>query len=277
MELCAHMRCFPMYSTEKAVEIVAQLGFKSLEVAAVRPGLSYPDDYTKDDVLKLRDHIRSNGLRVAAIHTDDGSPHTSNLTNYNERVRRWKIEHLKTSAELASLLDADVVSTTCGYSMLTETPRQEAWKWAMEGFTEAAKTSKTHGVSLALEPAPGTIIRDSKDGIRMLDEINMDNVKLLLDTGHAMIASHNSWRENGPTLADSIHDSRKYLIHVHVDDNNGTMDEHLVPGTGVVDFETVLAALRDINYERYLSFEISARDPRKGLRDSKRYIEKLLK
>lgn len=270
------MRCFQMYSIEEAVEIVAQLGFKYIEVSALRPGLSYPDDYTRDEVLAFRDHARSNGLKVAAIHTDDGSHHTSNLTNANEKIRRWKINHLKTSAELASLLEADVISTTCGYSMTVETPREKAWEWAVNGLTEAGKVSRAHGVAVALEPAPGTIVRDSRDGVRMLDEIKLDNVKLLLDTGHAMIASYSSLRENGPDLVESIHGAREYLIHVHVDDNNGFSDEHSVPGTGVIDFEAAVAALRDINYDRYLSFEISVRDPRKGLRDSKRYLERLM-
>jgi sugar phosphate isomerase/epimerase len=263
-----------MYSIERAVEIVAQLGFKYVEVSAIRPGLSYPDDYTRDEVLEFRDHVRSNGLKVGAIHTDDGSHHTSNLTNPNEKIRCWKISQLKISAELASLLDADLISTTCGYSMTIETPREKAWRWAVNGLTEAGKAANAYGVAVALEPAPGTIIRDSKDGMQMIEEIKLDNVNLLLDTGHAMISSHGSLRENGPDLVESIRDAGKHLIHVHIDDNDGTSDQHSVPGTGLVDFEAVIAALKDIDYHRCLSFEISVRDPRKGLRDSKRYLEK---
>ena len=265
-----------MYSIERAVEIVAQLGFKYVEVSAMRPGLSYPDDYTRDEVLAFRDYLRSNGLKVGAIHTDDGTHHTSNLTNANEKVRRWKTSHLKMSAELASLLETNLISTTCGYSMTVETPRETAWKWAVSGLTEVGKAANSYGVAVALEPAPGTIVRDSKDGMQMIEEIKLDNVNLLLDTSHAMIASHSSLRENGPDLAEAIHDAGKRLVHIHIDDNNGISDEHLVPGTGVVDFEAVVAALQDINYDRCLSFEISVRDPRKGLRDGKRYLEKFM-
>ncbi len=277
MQLSACMHCFPMYSVEKTIEITAELGFRMIELAAVRPHIYYPEDHTKDDVKRIGELVRSAGLRTVALHTDDGSAFVSNLTHYNEKVRRWKINNLKTNAELASMLGTRIISTTPGYYLAVGTKKERAWEWAKQGLSEAARTCANYGVTIALEPCPGTIVEDSSDGLSMVEQIGSDNVKLLLDTGHAMMTFHSSWRETGPHPVDAIHDLGDHLVHVHLDDNNGVLDEHLVLGTGVIDFEAVLNALRRVRYKGDLSIEIVVRDPRKGFKDSKRYIEQLLK
>jgi len=276
IELAACMHCFPMYSVERTIQIVAELGFKGIELSGVRPHIN-PEDYTKDDLKRLRSLLDSEGLKVVGLHTDDGSPHTSTLVHENERARRWKINHLKTCAEVASQLGAGLVTTTAGYSWTIGTPKEKAWQWVKQGLQEASKSCADYGVVIALEPCPGTVVIDSRDGIKMLDDVSSDNVRLLLDTGHAMISFHNTWKESGPHPVDAILESKKYLAYVHADDNNGMLDEHLVPGTGVIDFEDVVKALRQIGYEGYVSFELGTRDPRRGFKDSKKHLEQFLK
>jgi len=277
MQLAACMHCFPMYSVEKVIDIVSGLGFKAIELSAVRPHIYYPEDYTKEEVRKIRELTRSAGLKVVGLHADDGSAFFSNLTHHNEKVRRWKINNLKTSAELASLLGTNIITTTSGYYCSVGTRKEKAWEWAKQGLSEAAQECANHGVVIALEPCPGTLIADSRDGLLLVEQIGLDNVKVLLDTGHAMMSFHSSWRENGPHPVDSVYELKEHLVYVHLDDNNGVEDEHLVPGTGVIDFEAVLDALRDIKYRGYLSLELAVRDPRAGFKRSRQYLEPLLK
>jgi len=271
------MHGFPMYTAEKTVEIMAKLGFKAVDVMAARPHLFYPQDYTKEEIKDFAELVDSYGLKVAAVATSDGSPHTSNLTRENERVRRWKIEHLKASAEMASLLGCKILTMDTGYSCPIGTSKEKQWQWAKEGVTEVAKTCADYGITIALEAGPGTILYDSRDTIRMIEEVGLDNLRALLDVGHAMVTFYNSWRENGPHPVDAIYDLKHYLVHVHIDDNQGLLDEHLVPGTGIIDFEAIVNALYDIHYSGYLALEPCVRDPIKGFKVGKHYIEKFLK
>jgi protein FrlC len=266
-----------MYSVEKTIEIVNELGFKAIELAAVRPHIWYPEDYSKEDIKCVKEAVDSVGLKIVGLHTDDGSPHTSTLVHQNEKARRWKINNLRTNAELASMLGTGMITTTPGYSLTIGTRKEAAWEWAKQGLAEAARACANYGVIIGLEPCPGTIVADSRDGIRMLEDLNLDNVKLILDTGHAMMTFHSSWRENGPHPVDAIYESKKYLEHLHANDNNGINDEHAVPGTGVIDFEAVIKALYDIGYNGYVSLEIVTRDPRKGFKDGKLHLEKYLR
>jgi sugar phosphate isomerase/epimerase len=76
---------------------------------------------------------------------------------------------------------------------------------------------------------------------------------------------------------DAIKDLKSYLVHVHINDNSGLADEHLVPGNGVIDFEAIINALHGIGYDGYLALEPLVRDPIKAFKDSKRYISRFLK
>jgi len=46
---------------------------------------------------------------------------------------------------------------------------------------------------------------------------------------------------------------------VHIHDNMGREDEHLIPGDGIVDWEDFAVALREIGYDKVVSLETSAK------------------
>jgi len=47
------------------------------------------------------------------------------------------------------------------------------------------------------------------------------------------------------------------LVHVHIDDNFGETDDHLMPGDGNIDFKPFAKALKGSGYKGYVSAEIS--------------------
>jgi sugar phosphate isomerase/epimerase len=78
----------------------------------------------------------------------------------------------------------------------------------------------------------------------------------MLDTGHANVTARqlgedpaDYWRRNVEVLGDR-------LRHVHLSDNFGDLDAHLLPGEGDFDFPAAYAALKDVGYQGYLSAEI---------------------
>jgi len=108
------------------------------------------------------------------------------------------------------------------------------------------------GVRLALE--------NSDDAIwlldRVLDEIGDDpgqtNLGICIDTGHAHM-SHDAGRE---PVANYLERYAGQLEHVHLHDNHGASDEHLVPGDGTIDWPRVLRVLEAIGYAETAVLEI---------------------
>src|ERR671910_466525 len=46
------------------------------------------------------------------------------------------------------------------------------------------------------------------------------------------------------------------IVHVHWHDNHGTRDEHLPEGSGLIDHQKALKALKNINYDRTITLEV---------------------
>ena len=69
---------------------------------------------------------------------------------------------------------------------------------------------------------------------------------ICLDTGHAHIM--------GEDIPAFIEKTEKYLIGLHIADNNGREDQHLLPGFGTIEWESVMKALKD-HYGGYLNYE----------------------
>jgi protein FrlC len=60
----------------------------------------------------------------------------------------------------------------------------------------------------------------------------------------------------GESAANVIGSLGDKLFHVHIDDNNGVRDQHLVPGEGNFDFLPFMTALREAGYQGFLAAEL---------------------
>lgn len=83
----------------------------------------------------------------------------------------------------------------------------------------------------------------------IIDHIGSDRFGICLDTGHLNLASKD---QRGFILA-----AGKRLRALHISDNDGTSDQHLMPFSGgEVDFCGVVRALREIGYTGLFNLEI---------------------
>ena len=73
-----------------------------------------------------------------------------------------------------------------------------------------------------------------------------------LDTGHAAIFF-------GKDVSDAVRFIGNRLEAVHIHDNMGKEDEHLIPGDGIIDWNGFAEALREIGFDKVISLETSAK------------------
>jgi len=74
-------------------------------------------------------------------------------------------------------------------------------------------------------------------------DVDRRNVGVWLDTFHMNIEER--------SIDGAIREAGPHLLHLHVADSN-----RAAPGRGHLDFKPIVKALKDINYRRYLSFEL---------------------
>jgi len=49
---------------------------------------------------------------------------------------------------------------------------------------------------------------------------------------------------------------KDHSFHIHIDDNNGDFDSHIIPGKGTFDWAGLKKALIELNYQGFVSAEL---------------------
>jgi sugar phosphate isomerase/epimerase len=111
------------------------------------------------------------------------------------------------------------------------------------------------------EPQP-ELVRD------MLDGVNHENFKALLDTGHANIFSKVPIERWVKILAE-------HLSYIHLNDNHGDFDSNLALGEGRIKWDNFFSALKRYGLKPRICLEVEAYDKYSKLENTKRAIELL--
>lgn len=126
-------------------------------------------------------------------------------------------------------------------------------------FRPWAKKAQELGVTLAMENMFSTC---PEQLLRICDALEC---AACWDTGHAHIRTEKQ--------SDDIRAMGSKLQVLHIHDNYGTMDNHNPPYFGNIDWQDVLHALRDIDYQGTFNYEVNLTAlPEAGRDDLARYL-----
>jgi sugar phosphate isomerase/epimerase len=120
-----------------------------------------------------------------------------------------------------------------------------------ESFSAISEFAAQFGMRVAIEPADRyetDLLPTCTSALEMANRLGYDNLGVLLDNGHAFVV--------GEPAAEVIPLLGAKLFHVHLDDNNGLRDQHLVPGEGQFEFPPFLAALQSAGYAGFMGVEL---------------------
>jgi sugar phosphate isomerase/epimerase len=190
----------------------------------------------------LADGLSRHGLDLA-VHLpfplDVGSPH--------EHARRGAVAELEACLETAGDLGAEkavVHPTSEAWSMAWD--RESVRPNVIESMATLDERARERGVELCAEN-----IFDSAYTIETIDGLLREtDVSMTLDTGHARITG---WTAAETAAFVAEHADR--VSHVHLNDNRVERDEHLLFGSGTIDFETLLGGFPD-DWAGTLSLEV---------------------
>lgn len=172
--------------------------------------------------------------------------------NQRDKKRELALARYNQALYLAKKLNAKTVIFHTGFSPLKErisNYRQEFIKEQAGFWKNFIKHFENAGIIAVLE---NTNENNPDVLIGIVDEVNSDNLKLCIDTGHAnlrVITMINvlEWikRENGR------------LYHMHLHNNYGLIDEHNSLLKGSVNFKEIFDTLKENHLSPNLSLEIS--------------------
>jgi len=125
--------------------------------------------------------------------------------------------------------------------------------------------AKQYGVKIATETFGDAVRYDCCDFFGNIDEFMKsyqgicavedykDYFTICVDTGH----SNKATRYNNPSVGDVIRKLGKDITLLHLNDNDTFTDQHKIPMTGTIDWNDVLNALDEIEYDGYYNMELN--------------------
>lgn len=238
------------YPFEEVLERLARFGYKGVEVSAASEcGTFYPSLLTEERIKKVVEKAKSLGLEIVSYDCELLPANGWNIASSYTEVREKTVNYINSAILVANQLGAKVVVVVAGRA-LYQVDKKRAWDWAVQGFKKSSKFAKDHGICLVLEHLTlleGNVVVTLGDLLSMIKEVDSKNFAALLDTGHVNV--------NGESLTDYVLQLKDKLKHIHIDDNDGKSDSHLLPGMGNINFAPLFIALKKINYQGAISVE----------------------
>jgi protein FrlC len=240
---------FFYYSLGDAIRMTAEAGFDAIDIWGGRPH-AYRKDLNPTDLNEINALLDRCHLQVASFIPAQFRYPTS-LCSSNETIRQDSVAYILDAIETAAALRAPVVSVCPGHTLYGQ-PQEDASGRLEESLEVICQRAEQRGLRIALEPADAyetDLMNTVSDAMTMVNELDYSNLGIVLDSGHVNL-THESF-------AQAVQAAGSRLYHVHVDDNQGLRDQHLVPGDGTCHFQELIAVLRAAGYSGALSAELS--------------------
>ena len=217
----------------------AELGFDAVEI--------YPPDAAALGSGNVAQLLARHGLKCAAVGTGAGwVKHKLTLTDPDAAMRRKAVEFAGEIVEAAGTLGASAIIGSMQGRWSDRASRDHAPSWLAEGLSLLAERAAKHGVPLLYEPLnryESNLFNRQEEAAMFLRALPSKNVKLLCDLFHMNIEES--------SIADGLRAVGDLVGHVHFADSN-----RQAMGWGHTDSKRIMAALREINYQGYLSAEV---------------------
>lgn len=244
-------------------KLLKNVGIKAIELWFMDPQLDVRDP---NEVSKIRGWLDANEIMCASVHApfwtdlNKSSFKWLSLSSVNPEIRETCIELTKNSICAARELGAKVV-VIHGIEKCDNCPLDFAEKTFAESLRSLSDVVDRCKIELAIENiitpySRAHLIRN------FIERFEHNSIGICVDIGHAFI-------EDSPINALAQAEGR--LFEVHIADNLGSEDDHLIPYEGKIDWEPVWQRLKLCSELKVATLEImppdiSGEDMRKELK-----------
>jgi len=251
MKYAFSSNAFRKYSLVDTIGILADIGYKGIEIMADTPH-AYPPDLNGDHIIKIKRALDKNGMVISNInafmmHAEGDTWHPSWIEKEPD-LRRRRIDHTLQCIDLAEKLGASSISTEPGGPLDGIDP-EEGGRLFLEGLLAVQARAREKGIRVLIEPEPDLLIENSRQFMDFFKKLDPDVFGLNFDIGHFFCA--------GEEPSDLIPEMKDVIGHFHLEDiASSRVHHHLLPGDGAIDLKKVLLSIKEIQYSGFVTVEL---------------------
>lgn len=226
----------------------------------------------EDRAHAVRDTIAASGLDLVCLTPEQLIYPINTLVDqtppFDGPALRAKSQRtMELNVDAAAALGCNRVMTICPTWQWTHTAdggyrrttKAEVIDGAIEDLAKLVRHAEARGVTILFEP----LVHHDTNGIETLEEttllferIQSPSLALILDMGHVTVTANRNGLDPLTYFREHLDRFGDLVQHIHVDDNAGAVDSHLVPGAGTVDLVGMTRALVEHGYNGWLSAEL---------------------
>jgi len=232
---------------EDVFVLAADIGYDGVEIAPFTLADSVVD-IDADERRRIRETAAGAEVEIVGLHWLLVKPEGLYINHPDAKIRKktqqYFIDLIGCCADLGGKVM--VIGSPKQRNVHSDLTMKKAWTYARQVFSACAETAEQREVTLCIEPLARSetdFINNHQEAIQMIEEVASPRFRLLLDV--------KAMSDEMMEIPDIIKDSAKYLAHFHANDANLRG-----PGFGDTDFVPIMAALRSIAYEGYVSVEV---------------------
>jgi len=209
------------------------------------------------DIQEVKALCQEFGLSVLSVLGWSIWPLERDLAHPDSQMRQKALQYAAECVDLAVAVGAPlvvVIPASAGRtSPIGQPDSGKAWKeamarewdYAVKSVKAAAAYAEERGVLIAIEPInryESFLVNNVDQGLRFVQEVGSEVVKLHLDTFHMNIEDKD--------LVEAVRKAGALLINMHISDS-----QRGPVGHGHTDFVAIIRALKQINYQGALTME----------------------
>lgn len=215
------------------------------------------DERDEDNIRKVKNISDDYGISIISVHI----PPLHDIGALDKCQRETSLQNIKNNLLNASIMGAQYAVLHPPYIEDKAIPDQDSIKKCfLESLPEILEEAKMRHIMVLLENTIGKWCGNI-EAIRTMIKKCKDNIGFCLDIGHCLIEKY----DPDEILLENA-DIVKYL---HVHDNNGIRDMHLVTGEGIANWDKIFDALLKVHFSGIFMIESvassSTEDPQKIL------------
>lgn len=232
---------------EKAFAFARECGYEGIEIAPFTIA-NDARDISSAKRAEVRSQAEAAGLDVVGLHWLLAKTEGYYLTSPEAAIRKATTEYLCELARLCRDLGGEVLvlGSPQQRNLLPGVSMDEAMKYAAEVLRGAVDVLEETNVVLAVEPlgpAEGDFLNHASDGVKLIGMVDSPQCRLHLDC--------KAMSSEPEPIADIVRANASLMQHFHANDAN-----KLGPGFGEIDFVPIFAALREVDYQGWVSVEV---------------------
>lgn len=246
-----------VYYHEVIEKLLPYLDDADIRNIEIRPHMGHFECQDPELIDKLKKRIETFNISVKSVHMPMNGVDISHPEEY-DRVR--SIREIEKAMMVALKLNAELVVIHPGGKYNNSDDRKIRLNHCVSSLKEIAEFGEQWNIKIALENTlPGRLGDRWTEIQQIIEKISSEHLGICLDTGHYFLNQPDNEKGN-LTLDKEPINWQKNLLHIHVHDNNGKEDLHLLPEEGLFPWISLISYLKIIKYDGALIIEPKAQE-----------------